>query len=191
MTAAPPAGSEAGPQHRRPDLRLLAPAVGGWLAAAWAVGEPAGRSLPLSAAVGGLGLVLLGGRRAVVARVPAAACLVCVAGCLAAAGLRVYALRHGPLRELAGAHAGAELSVVVTGDPRAVAGKPRGSSRPLDLVVVPARAERVRAGAVSAGVRQPVLLLASGPGWTELLPSQHLLAAGRLAPARRGDMTSA
>jgi len=150
-------------------------------------GRPAG---PVLAAAGVLVLaagLLARGRRDGADRLVAAATLVCAAGGLAAVGVRGAARADGPLPALASRQAEATVEAVVTGDARPVQTRARPGRTAAPFYVLPARAERVRAGPLVARVRQPVLVLATGSGWQDLLPSQRLRLAGRLAPPRSGD----
>jgi len=197
----------------RPDLRLALPAVSTWLVMLAAAPLPAEWVVAGAAALLTAALLLLCGRRGAAALL-AAATLLCCGGGLAATGLRGVARTTGPLPGLAAAGAQATLEVVVTADPRAVAvraqpghpgrsgaqgrlpgtagpGAGPGRNPPPTLWVVPARAERVRAGPRAWRVRQPVLVLATGQGWSSLLPSQRLRLPGSLQAPRPGDTVAA
>lgn len=124
------------------------------------------------------------GRRAGV-RAAAIAVLVCAAASAAGVALRQTAVASGPVRALAMKQATAGLSVVVTGDPRAL---PRpGTVRHRETVLVPARVEQVGRWRV----RVPVLLLAGDPAWKRVLPSQHVHVIARLSPPRPGELLAA
>ena len=93
-----------------------------------------------------------------------------------------------PLAELVREHASVTAELVVRDDPRAVrgaAGRPR-------VHLVAAELSWVRA-ADDVRIRIParLLVLASDPGWRQLLPGQRVTAEGRLMPARGGDLTAA
>lgn len=120
-----------------------------------------------------------------------AATLGCVAGGCAAAGLRAQARRAGPLPALARAQANASVLVVATRDPVVQASSPPARFRPAGLVILAARAELVTAAGRSTRLRTRVLVLATGPGWSSLLPSQRLRVEGKLLPSRSGDEVSA
>jgi len=171
-----------------PDLRLALPTAVTWVALLLAP-RWSGRCLLLAAGVTALaGLLALGSRRrSGSARLLAAAVLLCLSGGLVAVGLRVVARAAGPVPGLASAGAGATLEAVLTGDPRLVATAPLHGRPAGTLHVVQARAETVRVGRQSWRVRQPVLVLAGGPGWDRLLPSQRVRLAGRLGAPRPGD----
>ncbi|MEV4757970.1 ComEC/Rec2 family competence protein [Micromonospora sp. NPDC049559] len=79
--------------------------------------------------------------------------------------------------------------LVVRDDPRAVSG-PAG--RP-STHLVPARLVWLRAADGTGRIEAParILVLASDPGWRRLLPGQRLVAQGRLAVPRGGDLTAA
>jgi competence protein ComEC len=137
-----------------------------------------------------LGLVALIARRGVAATIIAVTAL-CTAGGITAAALRVAAVQAGPLPRLGRAGAVATLEVVVTGDPKVVSSAAGTRGREGDLVVVAGRAERVEAGGEVLRVRAPVVLLATGREWSELLPSQRVRLDGRLMPPRAGELVAA
>ncbi|CAM5548689.1 ComEC/Rec2 family competence protein [Streptomyces abikoensis] len=178
----------AGPPREEgsPDLRLLAPAVAAWAAAAVAL-TAAGWAVALGAGTGGLAagalLLFFGKPRRAAARgmaVALAAGLLCAAAGATVAALRGADSRRGPLPGLARRHAEAVVEATVTADPRAARPRVRGAARAAPAAVVEAEAVRVTAGGVTTGVRTPVLLIAS-PSWLGLLPSTRVRAEGRLA----------
>ncbi|GAA4920377.1 ComEC/Rec2 family competence protein [Streptomyces coeruleoprunus] len=194
---------DANPRQEGPaDLRLVAPALAAWGAAAVALGTPGwwtavGVALCTAAAV----LLLVGGERGARRRRRAnvtacAGVLLCAAAGAASAGLHGADLRRGPLPGLAQEHARVVVDVTVTSDPRPGRAVVRGSRAAPSSVVLNAEVTSLSAldGTVTR-VRTPVLLLAR-PGedgrhreaWLRLLPSTGLRTAGRLAPPRRpGD----
>lgn len=174
----------------RPDLRLLLPACAAWASAYVALGWSPLVGLAAAAVLCGVGLAsALGWRRAWALTLAAAA--LCASGACAAAAWRLAALQRGPLPALAHARAKVTLELVIGADPRllAVAGA-HGGSR--SIVVFPAKAVAVTpASGVTTTVRSPVFVLASGRGWLDLQPSQHVVASGRLGVPQPGEFEAA
>lgn len=191
----------AEPRQEGPaDLRLVPPALAAWGAAALALGAPGG------AAVAGVALCLLG---AAVCLVPArgragvrgggrtavAMTLVCAAAGGGVAAAHAADLHRGPLPTAARQYAHVTAEVAVTGDPRVVRPRVRGSEQTAGTVILRAEALRVTTadGTVTA-TRSPVLVLvrgtdsAAGPpaGWLELLPTTRLRLQARLLPPQDG-----
>ncbi|WP_050986714.1 ComEC/Rec2 family competence protein [Streptomyces sudanensis] len=196
----------ANPRWEGPaDLRLVAPALAAWAAAAVTLPLP-GWWTATGAALCGAGgaALLLGGRRRRTARVPGrrgnatacAAVLLCAAAGAASAGLHGADLRRGPVPSLAEEHATVTAEVTVRSDPRPIAPRVRGD-RPMPAsIVLNAEVTRVRApDGTATRVRTPVLVMARpgedgrhGAAWLRLLPSTTLQVTGRLAlPRRSGD----
>ncbi|MBL7500131.1 ComEC/Rec2 family competence protein [Frankia sp. CN7] len=135
-------------------------------------------------------------------RTTAAAVLVATVAGLSAgvfvAGVGGQDLRSGVLAQLAARAATVDAELVVTDDPRPIAGRP-GS--PAGRVAVPARLVRVSAargatgsgaaGGVAARLDVPVLVLAGGDGWPRLLPSTRVAVTARLVAPRPGDQIGA
>lgn len=172
------------------DLRLLAPSVAAWIAALLALGWSPGAGL--IAAVGLTVVALLTGlglRRAWA--LTAAAAALCAAGSCAAVAWRLAAIERGPLPALAHARAKVTLELVVGADPRLLAVvSSRGGSR--SIVIFPAKAVSVTpGGGETTRVRSPVFVLATGRGWLDLQPSQHVLATGRLETPKPGEFETA
>ncbi len=207
-------GLDPVPRH---DLRLAAPAAAAWIGCALALGTSGRTALiaaaGLAAAAGaaaGTGLAAGTGHAnrstgagrgfdASAARAPGrrpaasvvAAALLCAAAGAAVVGIRLTALAAGPVPRLAASGAPVGVELVLAGDPEVHPARVRGSALGSDLVVVPARVTRVTVHGSSVRVRTPIVVLATGPGWTDLLPSQRVAAAGRLAPPRRGELVGA
>lgn len=178
-------------EGQRPDLRLVFPALAAWLTALLTLGVSAGTAL----CVGGLTAVaavavLWIGRRHRPWKSVVAGLLVCSAAASVAVGLRLAAVADGPLPHLA--HEGAEvtLEITVTGDPEV---RPRevSGSEVRRYVLVRGRAEVVDDGDERVQVRSPVLLIAAGEGWDDLLPSQRVRARGELGQPRHGELLAA
>jgi competence protein ComEC len=124
---------------------------------------------------------------AAIGTILAAAALGVLCGAVATAA-RVGERDEQPLAGLARARATVQVGVVLTDDPRAVAG---AVGRP-PTYVVPTRLTWLRAGSgprVEVGAR--ILLLATDQAWRGLLPGQRVSASGRLSPARGGDLRAA
>ncbi|MFP8904138.1 ComEC/Rec2 family competence protein, partial [Streptomyces atacamensis] len=167
---------------------------------ALALGAPGG------AAVTGVALCLLGAAVSLVlargrggirggGRTAAALTLVCAAAGGGVAAAHAADLHRGPLPAAARQYAHVTAEVAVTGDPRLVRPRVRGSEQPAGTVMLRAEALRVTTadGTVTA-TRSPVLVLvrgtdsAAGPParWLDLLPSTRLRLQARLLPPR-GD----
>ncbi|HVQ91148.1 MAG TPA: DNA internalization-related competence protein ComEC/Rec2 [Mycobacteriales bacterium] len=177
---AQPAGAEPAPPV---DLRLAAGALAAWLTTLAVLAAPSlGGFLLGGLLAAASGALLLAGTRR---WAPAVALLLgCAAAAAIATAVRVQARDSSPVARLATERAAVVADLVVTDDPRPL---PGGSDR----VAVPARVERVAAGAAAWRGSARVLVLAPSTGWQGLLPSQHLRADGRLTPPRRGDLTAA
>ncbi len=167
------------------DLRLVPAALAGWLVTWVGLVVPPGVSLGLAAAAG------VGTAVAVIARWRAGPALALILGCVAASavavGVRVAARDASPLAGLARDRQDARLRVVVSDDPRPVAGGPGGQHR----VALSARVTEVRAGERRWRLSGQVLVLAPSAGWSALLPSQHVTVEGRVLPPLAGDLTVA
>ncbi len=139
---------------------------------------------------GGLAVVAAAGTLALRRTWAPAAAL--VLGCAGAAALataaRVHARDASPLTRLAGEHATITADLVLRADPQPVRTR---SVAGADRVIVLARVERVRSGVREWTVRNDVLVLAPATGWAGLLPSQHVVAEGRLTPRLRPGLTAA
>jgi len=177
------------PAARVGDLRLAVPAGAAWLCAAVALRATPAVALLTATILGaaGVGALLVRGR---LARVVAAA-LLSAAAAGAVSGVRLVELHSGPVPRLAAAGAPLTAELVVTGDPVLHAGRVRGSALGRSLVVLPARLSLVVTRGVSLRVRAPVTVLATGSGWTGLLPSQRVAVTGRLERPSRGDLVAA
>ena len=186
-----------------PDLRLLPPVAAGWAATWLGLALPPG---PTVAAASGVALCGISGmararRRAAahplgVEPLSATVCatLLVAAGLALSAALHVAAGTSGPLPGLAAQSALVSTALTVTGDPKrilpAAGGTGRGG-RSRTLVLLPVRITKVTtsdgasyqvgdSATVMASIRTP----ADEQIWLDLLPSQHLLATGKLLPPR-------
>jgi competence protein ComEC len=109
--------------------------------------------------------------------------------CGAAATAARVASRDGPpLHALAERRATVQVELTITDDPRPVPGGLAGAPQ---SYAIPVRLRSVRAGGPPVRVAVRALVLASDPGWQALLPGTPVSASGRLAPARRGDLSAA
>lgn len=166
------------------DLRLVLPAAAGWATGAVLMGIAAPIGFSVSGAL--VLLALITARRAAVA-----ATLVAASAVALVTALHVGQVSSGPLPALAERGSAVTLDVRVTGDPASHAGRVSGSTLFSRSVTVPAVATRVESGGRATRIRSPVLLIARGNGWLELLPSQHVRLQGRLSPPDRvGDITA-
>jgi len=176
-TPAPPAA--------RADLRLALGALAAWLAAAGALGATARTGYLVG------GVAVLAATAALALRrawVPAAALVIGCAGvAVLATAVRVQARDSSPLTRLAAVHAAVTVDLVVRDDPRRIRSGPTAGG---DRVTVLARVERVASGGRQWTVSNDVLVLAPSSGWSGLLPSQRLVAEGRLAPRLRAGLVS-
>ncbi len=181
------------PAGQRPDLRLVPAAAASWLAALTAV--PLARAATGAALLGSMAAVLAAGALLVTGRrrpavVVIAAAMACAGAVLVGALLRVSVTSGGTVAALAAERAVATVDLVVTGDPRSLPAR-RGSFGSREQVLVSVRVERLTARGQEWTTRVPVLALATDTRWLDLLPSQRVRAAGRLAPAERGDSVAA
>src|SRR5215468_8568443 len=190
MPPPPPPPPLSGSAVREPasapaDLRLALGALAAWLAAAV--------TLDATAAAGVLvgGVAVLGAAALLALRrawAPAAALAVGCAGvAMLATAVRVHARDCSPLTRLASDNAAVSVDLVVRDDPRPVRSGPAGGG---GRVMVLARARRARSGGREWTVSNDLLVLAPSAGWSGLLPSQHLVAEGRLAPRLRPGLAS-
>ncbi|MFC0861284.1 ComEC/Rec2 family competence protein [Sphaerimonospora cavernae] len=180
---------------------LVAPAVAVWLTALVLLGCPAAAGAWVAATSALAAPVAWAacrrwarseaGRSArgtALARVSAGV-LVCVAAASAVVAFKVHSVRTGPVPDLAARGVTVTAEAVITDDPRIR--QRRGGVTRRDSVVVEARLVVVDAPEARFRVDVPVVMFGSGPGWTELLPSQRIRVRGRLAPADPGELTAA
>jgi competence protein ComEC len=97
----------------------------------------------------------------------------------------VHRLHAGEVPRLAGRHATAAVVVKLVRDP-----VPAHSRRDSGLFVVDATAVRVDDGTWT-DVDAPVLILARGAAWRDLLPGQRVRSQVRFSPPRQGDGVAA
>lgn len=181
-----------------PDLRLLPPVLAGWMATRLGLTHAPATTFGASAAAAAIGVAALcsssakSRSRAKVYVVPVGTTLLVAAALAASAALHLYALRLGPVSELADARARATVTATVTGDPKPVK----------EFILLPIRIDEVSAGAVSADEpsadhsetdlhvhsHATVLARPHDPDdvarWMALLPSMHIELTGRLIPPK-------
>ncbi|GAA0498544.1 hypothetical protein GCM10010361_75120 [Streptomyces olivaceiscleroticus] len=166
-----PAALDIGPEARQPaatssegptDLRLVAPALAAWGAAALALDAPV---LPLVLVTAGAltlaGLVLSRAlRRRTGTLVAVAAVLLCAVAGAVSAALQGADLRRGPVPRLADQYARATVELEVTEDPHLARQRVRGAQRMPTVVVFAAEVRRVTApGGAATLTRTPVLVV--------------------------------
>ena len=171
------------------DLRLVGPALAGWVGAFVGTGVPA-TEWPwlLSGSASALAAAVWSWHRR---RLALVAVLLCLVACTTVAGLRVAGLTLGPVDEWADDGAVVSARMVVTADPQRLTAATRGPQRGRVLLGVRVRIEQVTGRGSSVRVRSPGLVLATHPRWADLLPGQRVSANGRLGPARRGQAVAA
>ncbi|MEU3016756.1 ComEC/Rec2 family competence protein [Nocardiopsis sp. NPDC007018] len=182
-------GTDAHGMDRPRDLRLLLPAVAAWLAALGALALPPWLSWLLAGVLGCAALAALTVTRpALEAPVLAVvAALACAATVAAVTGTHVH--RTASSAAVAAVEHDGETTfrAVVSTDPRARAGMPRPGRA---AWVVPARTAWVRVEGAERASRAPVVVLASGPGWSELLPGQSFEARGSFLATDADPLTA-
>ncbi|MDF3288235.1 ComEC/Rec2 family competence protein [Streptomyces silvisoli] len=212
--SAPPAsagglGTSPPRQDGPADLRLVPPALATWLAAVIALNAP-GRWVAVGAGVclvAALALCVVHrtatgamtgapARRGVGTATVAAAALLCACAAAGVAGLGVAGLHRGPVPALAAQRTRVTAELTLTGDPRAVRPRVRGSTPAPPSVIAEADALRVTSRGTTTAVHTPVLLIVQpGDGaqaWLGLLPSTGLTLDGQLAPTtRQADRSAA
>ncbi|MFI7062669.1 ComEC/Rec2 family competence protein [Kribbella sp. NPDC050124] len=185
------ASDQAGDGNREPlDVRLLAPAAAGWLAAILLIAHrpliglfTAAVALTFACA---LALLVRRTSRATLGWA-AVGVLVVVAGMGVAAALQVEGVRAGPVMGLAADNATVGVKLKIDSDP-AVRRSP-GSRRP-PYVVVKATIEEVRARGTVTRVSTPVLVIGSEQ-WRQVRYGQRVDAGGRLEAVEQGSDVAA
>lgn len=183
-------GTDAYGLDRPPDLRLFLPAVAAWLAALGALAAPPWLAWLCAGVAGCAALAALAVIRPPL-EVPAlalVATLACGATAAAVAGVHVHRTASSAAAAVAEQGGETVFRAVVSTDPRSRAGMPRPGRAEW---VVPARTERVRVAGQERISRAPVVVLASGPGWADLLPGQSFEARGSFLTADGDRLTAA
>lgn len=184
------------PVRRWGDARLVPAAVGVW-GVAWFLLDAGVRTsfvVGLGLACGAVGLGILRGflpveRARGLAGLTVLTLTCCAAAAFAVAG-RHFTVASSPVTHAAAAesHARVDVGLVITGDPRSRAG-PTLPGRP--EYIVPARTEWIETETGRVPTRVAVVVLASGPEWRDLVPSQRVTATARIVPAESTDFTAA
>lgn len=183
-------GTDAHGMERPPDRRLLLPAVTTWLTALAALAAPPWVAWVFAGAAGGTAVVILA-----VARPPlealaltVVASLVCAATVAAVSGAHVHRVAESPATAAVESGRAVEFEAVVDVDPRAREGTPRPGRAEW---VVSAQTTWVRAGDEVVASEVPVVVLAAGEEWRDLLPSQTFRARGAFLEAEDDTLTAA
>ena len=176
----------------RPDLRLLVPAAASWVAALTAL------AVPPWAAWAGAGVAALCalvvflrarfGQGSEAFALAVAATLVCASTVASVAGLHVHRTMTSAAVAATEHEANVEFTAVATVDPRSRAGPPRPGRAEW---VIPARTVSVRVDGRVRSSRASVVVLASGEGWSELLPGQTFTAHGSFLATDDDALTAA
>ncbi|WP_406154489.1 ComEC/Rec2 family competence protein [Streptomyces sp. NBC_01023] len=198
----------ADPRQEGPaDLRLVAPALAAWAAAALSVAVPGWWAFCATAVCLGTAAVVMAvasarasGRPCGVAgggpgrpgrwlnATAVAAALLCAAAGAASGGLNAADVRRGPVPELARQSARVTVELTVTSDPRPTRPRIRGDHATRASVVLDADVTRVRApDGTTSTVRTPVLVIAHSAEWQRLLPTTRLWLSARPQPPLSGD----
>ena len=201
-TSSPPAPDQPAPSEEqttreRPDLRLLVPAVTGWLTAVWLVSQAPAISVLVAAMAlaATVGLILLHCQRtrtqgttpSSTVRVTAIGVGVVALGMALAAALQVQGLRSGPVMDLASSGAAVQVRLKIASDPSIRSGS--GTRRP-PYVVLKATIEEVTGRGTTTQVRTPVLVIGS-TNWQSLRFGQHVEATGKLESVEAGSEVAA
>jgi competence protein ComEC len=191
MTAPSQAASDAGGAVRVADLRLLAPAMCGWVCVAVVLPAPQATLVEALALVALATAVLLwrsrrrsgvdSARRSLASAL--ALCLAATALVLLATLLQRGLRAVGPISKLAQEGASVRLRADVASDPVLL---PARGNRRTPLVMVRLQVHQVIGRGASSAVGTPVLAFAD-PSWAGLRWGAEVEVRGRLAPARRGD----
>ncbi|PRY02675.1 ComEC/Rec2 family competence protein [Allonocardiopsis opalescens] len=171
-----------------PDLRLVPPAAGVWGTALVLLGAaPVVAAAVGATALAGCLAALVAHRRGAGAwALVLAATLVCVAAASVAVGTRMAAVQGGAVYRLAGEEAHATVEVTLGSDPH----ERRGGAVP-DGYVLEGRTEAVTVAGARTVDRVPVVLVAAGPGWQDLLPSQRVTVRARLVRSEQDGLVAA
>lgn len=109
--------------------------------------------------------------------IPVSATLLVAASLATSAALHVYALRLGPVSQLAATRARVTATASVTGDPKPIKG----------IILLPIRIDSVSVDGREIRVHSRATVLArpdSSRTWMTLLPSMHVELTGRLIPPK-------
>ncbi|MEV0149253.1 MULTISPECIES: ComEC/Rec2 family competence protein [unclassified Nonomuraea] len=114
------------------------------------------------------------------------ATLACTAAASASVATRVHAVTTAPIADLARHGATITAEITLADDPKIKLGRFRQ-----EQVVVHATLDTYRTPRLREAVSLPVLVLAHGPEWRPLLPSQRVQVVARLAEPIPGELTAA
>lgn len=114
------------------------------------------------------------------------AALACTAAASASVATRVHAVTTAPIADLARHGATITAEITLADDPKIKLGRFHQ-----EQVVVHATLDTYRTPHRREAVSLPVLVLAHGPEWRPLLPSQRVQVAARLAEPTPGELTAA
>ncbi|WP_328913510.1 MULTISPECIES: ComEC/Rec2 family competence protein [unclassified Streptomyces] len=182
VASASPLGASHPRQHDTPtDLRLVAPALTAWGAAALVPLVGAAWTLTaVVAATAGAAVLGRARRRAPGLLMAAVAALLCGSVAAAVTAMDRADLTRGPVPGLARQRATAEVTLRVTGDPFEARPRVRGAAKAPRTVVVPAMVERVD----GTRTRTPVVLFAESTpqAWLRLIPSTRVTVTARFTP---------
>ncbi|HEX2901957.1 MAG TPA: ComEC/Rec2 family competence protein [Jatrophihabitans sp.] len=164
------------------DLRLAVPALAGWLTVVWGLSHGWLAVLLVAGLAAGLAAALAVAGRGGYRYAMAAAVIALL---MLPLSLRLRAAHESPLARLTRTRPAITAELVVTGDPRPLAG--HGTSG-APRVAVPGSMRAV----LQAGARTPVsgavLVLGPAEGWRQVLPGQRVRLDGRLQPPLSGDL---
>ncbi|MEO5877462.1 MAG: ComEC/Rec2 family competence protein [Streptosporangiaceae bacterium] len=195
-----PAQAAPEPGH---DLRLVAPAAVVWLTSGVLLGCPVAAACVLAA----LAAVLALGTLTLTRQALAGVLLALTAAAATGTGLRVRAVESGPVRAAADHHVQTSLEVVLTSPPQlrargvitlraraeAIPAPDRAplATNPTGAPVASGGGETDRGTEVARGwvrVRVPVLVIARGQEWRDLLPSQRVRIQGRVERSDHAEL---
>ncbi|MFI6790378.1 ComEC/Rec2 family competence protein [Nonomuraea sp. NPDC050383] len=114
------------------------------------------------------------------------AALACTAAASASVATRVHAVTTAPVADLARHGATITAEITLADDPKIKLGRFHQ-----EQVVVHATLDTYRTPHLREAVSLPVLVLAHGPEWRPLLPSQRVQVVARLAEPTPGELTAA
>ncbi|WP_205856504.1 ComEC/Rec2 family competence protein [Phytoactinopolyspora endophytica] len=171
------------------DMRLVPIAAALWAGTILGLQLQITHALLVCAAGAAVGMVIcvpLARGRSVVALA-----VLCLAVGVLAGGSRAAQVRDGPVVELAEQEAQIRLDGVVAADPELRQGEGGDERGPAsEYVLVRFRVDTISGRGDTHQVRTPVLVVASGSSWNDLLPGQRVRTSGRLSPADGGDVAA-
>lgn len=166
------------------DLRLIPAAVAAWLGALAGLHSSTGVQVALAMVAAALALTAFAIASSPAGRVAVVVALAAMLAGLAGGAARATAVHAGPVAELAARAAWVSIDAVVTSDPSLRSGAASASGEP--YVITQLRVERIVGRGVTSDVRTPIMLVASDPQWTAVLPGTPVSLTGRLAAADGG-----